>query len=91
MKKIIALSASATFVALAAAGVTAQEDFDHSEFQNSSLFGQLDIGFDGYITREEAEAIPQVYELFDELDTAGDGVISPEEFEAIDAVTFEMR
>lgn len=91
MKKTIALSASAIFFAFAATGVSAEEDFDHNEFQNSSLFGQLDIGFDGYITRDEAEAIPQVYEQFDDLDTAGDGVISPEEFEAIDPVTFEMR
>lgn len=47
---------------------------------NSELFMQLDANADGFISEDEAAALPDVEDQFDELDQDGDGMLSEEEF-----------
>jgi hypothetical protein len=43
-------------------------------------FDKLDTNHDGYISRSEAEASPELVLIFLDTDTNGDGQISPAEF-----------
>jgi Ca2+-binding EF-hand superfamily protein len=43
-------------------------------------FDKLDTNHDGYISRAEAEASPELVLIFLDTDTNGDGQISPAEF-----------
>ena len=45
------------------------------------MLQQLDTDGDGQVTREEAQAAPELYENFDQADADGDGSLGAQEIE----------
>lgn len=52
--------------------------------QANTLFDELDLNKDGFISEVEAAANSKVTEVFEELDTNEDGQISKDEFAAFE-------
>jgi len=46
----------------------------------NALFEELDISGDGFVTRAESQALPELLQQFDDLDLDGDGRINRQEF-----------
>ena len=72
------------FAAQAAATDAEPSEIDYSDYDNADLFMELDVQGNGVITREEAEAHPELYEQFDELDLDGSGTLTIRELEAFE-------
>ena len=74
--RLFAASSLAAAVAVGAAEPLPPQD-------RPEAFRKLDTDRDGYISRQEAAAQPEVAANFDKADRDRDGRLSPEEFETI--------
>lgn len=74
MPSLWAQTPSATTPAIQSPGA------DSATLQAEHSFARADMDGDGFLTREEAQKLPAVFEKFDQWDHDGDGKISRQEF-----------
>lgn len=81
MQKIFLASALVLGFAATAVADEATSEYDYSDYDYVDLFMELDVEGNGVITREEAEAHPELLEQFDDLDQEGTGFLTIQELQ----------